>query len=198
MTDGKGETVYFSDTLIIFTSNLGMYREERDPFGNVTKKPTVFYGDDGCNEKDPDVAAKKYDEYAGRIMNSINEFFTTKIERPELKNRIGENFIVFDYISYASAAKIAEKQVNAIIDNLRRQKNIRLTLSSEAGKRFMDEIVKLENISQGGRGVGNIVENMILRPLAVHMAEKKMWNGGSINIKNFACSKGNWSLVCDG
>lgn len=32
MTDGRGETVYFSECIIIFTSNLGIY--DQDELGN--------------------------------------------------------------------------------------------------------------------------------------------------------------------
>ena len=30
MTDGRGETVYFSETIIIFTSNVGIYQLDQD------------------------------------------------------------------------------------------------------------------------------------------------------------------------
>lgn len=197
MTDGKGETVYFSDSLIIFTSNLGMFKEEKNQFGFVERKQTVRYGDDGCNEKDEEEATKKYNDYSSRILNSINEFFTTRIERPEIKNRIGENFIVFNYISFRSAGQIAEKQFNVIKTNLRIQKNISLDMTENARRVFAQEIRKEEHISQGGRGVGNVVENMIIRPLSDYLVENRIWENASITINNFVNTKGIWRLECD-
>ena len=194
MTDGKGETVYFSDTLIIFTSNLGMFKEEKDQFGFTIRKPTVNYGEDGCNEKEDKIAEEQYNEYSKKIMDSINNFFTLKIERPEIKNRIGENFIVFDYISYRAAFDIAKKQIKAIQKNLLSTKNITLEISKEAMKDIIKELQKNEHISQGGRGVGNVIENMIIRPLSDYLVENSIFYNSEINIKNINKVNGNFVL----
>ncbi len=45
MTDGRGETVYFSETIIIFTSNVGIYQLDQEtgrPLLNIaTGKPLL-------------------------------------------------------------------------------------------------------------------------------------------------------------
>ena len=197
MTDGKGETVYFSDALIVFTSNLGMYREERDEHGFVKKVPTVSYGDDGCNEANDAKQLELYNDYSSKILEEITKFFTLKIERPEIKNRIGENFIIFDYISYKAASEIAEKQIKTIIDNLKRTKEIELSLSNQAYESIYSELKKDEHISQGGRGVGNVIENMLIRPLSDYLVEHQLFGECSLVIKDIKRNKGNFEVICD-
>lgn len=197
MTDGKGETVYFSDTLIIFTSNLGMFKEEKDAMGFTIRKPTVNYGDDGCNEKDEEKANEMYNDYSRKIMDAINNFFTLKIERPEIKNRIGENFIVFDYISYRASVEIVKKQVSTIIKNLKNSKNINLDISKDAYIDIFNELKKNEHISQGGRGVGNVVESMLIRPLSNYLVENEIFEDSTINLKKIIKDKNNFVIVCD-
>ena len=88
LTDGKGETVHFSDTLIIFTSNIGT---------------TNFkYGDD-----------INYEEYCNKYKEEIKTFFTTK-SKPEIMNRIGENFLFYKFISREAGREIADKQLTNI------------------------------------------------------------------------------------
>ncbi len=42
LTDGRGDTVYFSDCVIIFTSNLGFYRDIPLPDGRTARVPNVL------------------------------------------------------------------------------------------------------------------------------------------------------------
>jgi ATP-dependent Clp protease ATP-binding subunit ClpA len=41
LTDGMGETVYFSQSFIIFTSNIGSTRMDRDPAGREKVVPVL-------------------------------------------------------------------------------------------------------------------------------------------------------------
>lgn len=197
MTDGKGETVYFSDCLIIFTSNLGMFKDKKDAFGQITREATVHYGDDGCNESDPALAAEKYSKYSKDILDAINEFFTTKIERPEIKNRIGENFVVFNFISHKAAFEIAKKQIKAICDNVKKSKNIILTLEKSAFGDIVNELGKEKHLIQGGRGVGNVVEAMLIRPLSSYLVDNGIFENKALTIKNIVSDKNNFVLVCE-
>ena len=195
MTDGKGETVYFSDSLIIFTSNLGMIQETEGKDGK-TIKYKVPYGCDGCNEENEEIAEAKYEEYTKLVLGGIDKFFVENIQRPELKNRIGENFIVFDFISYEASKKIAQKQLDTIIRNIKEQKNIVLKFTTGALEQLHKEISKEEHISQGGRGVGNVIENMVLRPLSNYLVENLIWGDDTIEVAGFRAVKGNWKLFC--
>ena len=81
MTDGQGNTVYFSECIIIFTSNLGIFT--RNALG----------------EREPNVTIDmKYGEVQKRVRQAIEDYFKLELGRPEILNRIGENIVVFDYI----------------------------------------------------------------------------------------------------
>ena len=72
MTDGQGNTVYFSETIIIFTSNLGMY--VKDALGERHQNVTMDM---------------PYEEVESRLRAAISDYFKLELGRPEILNRIG-------------------------------------------------------------------------------------------------------------
>ena len=114
MTDGQGKTVYFSETIIIFTSNLGIY--VKDAFGH--RQPNVTMD-------------MEYNEVRTRVRSAIEDYFKLELGRPEILNRIGENIVVFDYIRKEAADLILKAQVDKIIRNLREQKNIQIRIGNQ-------------------------------------------------------------------
>ena len=73
LTDGSGDTVYFTDTIIVFTSNQGVLDA-----GHIDTST-----DEGVNQ------------YQNLIRQSVEDFFTNRLNRPELLGRIGDNIIAF-------------------------------------------------------------------------------------------------------
>ena len=178
MTDGRGETVYFSECIIIFTSNLGIY--EQDEFGN--RVPNV----------NPQMT---YEEISERIITSIENYFKLQLGRPEILNRIGENFVVFDYIREDVARLILDGQLNKIIRNLKKQKDMTLTIADEA----KDYLVKAAfgNLDNGGRGIGNIVEKNFINPLSRYLFDNKVQNGSTIVVNKIVEENSIIRLECE-
>ena len=88
LTDGKGETVYFSETIIIFTSNIGAADVNAD--------------------LDPKEVKKLFVE-------KVQDHFITKLGRPELLNRIGDNIVTFNFIDNPEVfTKIAKLKFETI------------------------------------------------------------------------------------
>lgn len=156
LTDGKGETVYFSETLIIFTSNLGVYR--KDEFGQRTLNIDI--------EKD------SYEEMSEKIMTEIRQFFSKKLNRPEILNRFGENFVVFDFIRPPVDREILKKNLEIIQTNLLNQKNCRFEFDDAFVDQFLLHHVK-DNLINGGRGIINRIEEHIKNGIANFMFEQK-------------------------
>src|SRR5262249_49937023 len=98
LTSGRGDRVYFSEALIVFTSNLGIYRVEPDG----TRVANV-----SANDAFPDVQAK--------IRAEIERYFKTVLNRPEILNRIGDNIVVFDFIRPTIADQIFSGMVDAVL-----------------------------------------------------------------------------------
>ena len=163
MTDGKGETVYFSDTIIIFTSNLGM--TSRDKNGELV----INYGDDEVN----------YQAYREKVLKVIKS--DSKL-RPEFMNRIGDNFIVFRYIYESIGKEIAIKQISKIIQNLKNDKLIHVELSDRAREKLFALVYK--NLENGGRGVGSVIEKHFINPLARLIAINRFKENTDVLIKD--------------
>jgi len=183
MTDGKGETVYFSECIIIFTSNLGYTREVTLPDGQVLRMPNVLpfcwfckscnnyiFQEDKpsrcpkCGHEDFESRPTPYNIVRERILKAIEEHFKYELGRPELYNRIGNNFVVFDYIREDVVPSIVEKHLKETAEELRARMGIDLELCEEA-KGFLFEASK-ENLDMGGRGVRNLLEAAFINPLS--------------------------------
>ena len=164
MTDGKGETVYFSETIIIFTSNLGVYNT--DETGRKTQ--SIFLD-------------MTYEEMRERLIKSIKDYFKLQLGRPEILNRIGDNFVVFDFIREDTAKEIANAQINKIFAKIFEQKGIQVVLSDEA----RDYIYKKSfgNLENGGRGIGNVIEKNLINPLSRVIFDENI-EGGTLTVNS--------------
>lgn len=178
MTDGRGETVYFSECIIIFTSNLGIY--DQDELGNrvLNVNPQM-----------------EYEELSQKIIASIDNYFKLQLGRPEILNRIGENFVVFDFIREDVARMILDSQLNKIVGNLQKQKNIKMSI----GEKAKDYLIKAAfgNLENGGRGIGNIVEKDFINPLSRYLFDNKIQSGSTLNVNEIVIDNSIISLECD-
>ncbi len=166
MTDGQGKTVYFSETIIIFTSNLGIY--VKDQLGN--RHPNVTMDMD-------------YKEVSTRVRSAIEDYFKLELGRPEILNRIGENIVVFDYIRKEAAEQILKSQVNKVINNLREKKNIRIRIEDFAYNSLQEAATF--DLSNGGRGIGNQVESLLINPLSRWLFDNEITEGADLVIEGF-------------
>ena len=178
MTDGQGETVYFSESLIIFTSNLGIYTKDA--------------GDHRVANVTPDMP---YHEMKEKILSAIQDYFKLELGRPEILNRMGNNIVVFDYIREDVAILILQQQLEKITKAMKEQKSISLTLSSDA-EQFLTEKA-LGNLENGGRGIGNIVESMFINPLSRYMFDHDIRENGSLHILSISQENDIVTLECE-
>lgn len=160
MTDSKGETAYFTETIIIFTSNKGIYSTRPDG----TKVPLVDQHDD-------------YAAIEQRVRAAVQEYFISELGRPEILNRIGNNLVVFDFIRPESVPAILQKQVHNILTGLKETHGITLKLETDAPAWNRLVELSVENLSFGGRGIGNVVEKYLLNPLARAISDES-WQAG--------------------
>lgn len=164
LTDGKGETVYFSQSLIIFTSNLGIFKE--DEYGVRTQH--VEFGE-------------PYESIEKKVKAEIKAFFGSKLGRPEIFNRFGDNFVVFDFIRPDVASKIVKKNLNVIKDNLNKLRNISFEFDDAFVNSFLDSCAS-DNLEMGGRGIVNRIETHIKNGLTNFMFRTKKRENCSIHV----------------
>lgn len=177
MTDGQGNTVYFSESIIIFTSNLGIYtlNENGQRVANVTSD-------------------MPYQEMSVRVREAIEDYFKLQLGRPEILNRIGENIVVFDYIRPEVAKLILNSQVNKIVKNMSAEKHITLTISDLATENLTNQA--LNNLQNGGRGIGNVVENFLINPLSRYLFDNAIFDNADITIEDIDITTAPPSLKC--
>lgn len=149
LTDSHGETVYFGETIIIFTSNYGL--SDRDPFTNK-----------GVNV----ITAQTYDTYE-KLKNAVEDNIRNpekSIFRPEFINRIGENFVVFDFIDEGVAEEILRGKLASLARRVRDENGIDLYMTWDYYRALMGFVKS--NLGMGGRGVVNMLEARFLNPLS--------------------------------
>ncbi|MDR2612474.1 MAG: AAA family ATPase [Deltaproteobacteria bacterium] len=150
LTSGRGETVYFSESILVFTSNLGA--------------SDVAEGAD-------------YEEMRRTFEDSIGRFFKDVLARPEILNRIGGNIVVFDRIRPDGAALIFDRMLGRTLSKLRRERGIALELAPEAEGRLREMCCRA--LAMGGRGIGNAVETFFINPLTRALFEARAREGSA-------------------
>jgi DNA polymerase III delta prime subunit len=160
MTDGRGQTVYFSESIIIFTSNAGIYQVDAST-GRPKMNPV-----DGTPMLNVDpVRDTEYTSVRAKIVEGVEAYFKHYLGRPELLNRIGQNIVVFDFIRPTVMRMILERKV---LSSIRTQVRERWKLNIEFDDALVDQLLLIHgnDIASGGRGLGNLAETAVLNPLA--------------------------------
>lgn len=166
ITDSAGETMYFSEALIIFTSNLGVVGQEAE---TGKRYQTI------TPEMD-------YNTIQKELLATIKDYFKYTIQRPELLNRIGDNFIVFNFIREKAVAEILNLKLNAIVDNLEHEKGINLDVKPPFREYLLNKAQG--DLSNGGRGISNMVETCLVNPLAKVLVKEDWEAGDSVIIED--------------
>ena len=146
LTSGRGDRVYFSEALIIFTSNLGIYSTDAE--GGRTANVT------------PD---QPYEEVRSRVRSEIANHFKLVLNRPEILNRFGENIIVFDFIRPQVAEEIFASMARSVLEDAAASGH-QVTLSGEAWQSLRH--LCTADLTNGGRGIRNMIEAHLVNPLA--------------------------------
>lgn len=159
LTDSKGRTVNFKNTVIVMTSNIGaQYIEKMEKIGFTMNTETT--------EKD------NYDDVKNKVMNSLKDYF-----RPEFLNRV-DDIILFDILSKESIESIVKIQVDSVVERLR-SKDINLAVSSDVMSYLAKEGY---NPHYGARPLKRLIQNKILTPIASLMISQGITKGGTINV----------------
>ena len=160
LTDSKGETVYFSESVIIFTSNLGA--------SEVSSS--------GSNE-----------EVADEFIKIVKNYFDNEIKRPEILGRIGySNIVPFNFIKDKEFnVKIARSKLRPVQKAI--LEKYRIDLEFEDELKFINYILGGADSSKGGRDILNAINDKLLDELAMFMFENKQdlssFKGAKILVK---------------
>ncbi|MCX5757485.1 MAG: AAA family ATPase [Candidatus Hydrogenedentes bacterium] len=158
LTDGKGETIYFSECIIIFTSNLGAIARG-DAAGGVGSKLLVT----------PDMP---YARMRDIVLEAIRDHFNFVLGRPEILNRFGDNFVVFDFIKPPLDEQIVDLLIGKLVKAAREGKKMELVVE----RKVRDALVTLarEHLQHGGRGIRNAIDYALVNPLSRVLFDKNV------------------------
>ena len=153
ITDSHGDTVFFQDCFIIFTSNLGIVVPSKTRPNEWVKN--IEYDDN-----------LPYEKLEASIVSAIREYYRENIARPELLSRLGDNIFVFDFIRRKYVNKILQGMVDRILEGIQERVGVKVSLQESAFLTLLDLCQKDLEKEEGGRGIGNTVERCLLNPLA--------------------------------
>jgi energy-coupling factor transporter ATP-binding protein EcfA2 len=147
LTDGRGETAYFSEAILVFTTNLGIFVD--DEHGRRVQS---------VSQDDP------HEVVEARVRGAIQDYFKYKLSRPEILNRIGDNIIVFGFITPEIGAQIFDGMLRNVVNRVRDEHKVALAVDPGVQERLRELCTK--DLSNGGRGIGNQLESLFVNPLA--------------------------------
>ncbi len=155
LTDSKGRTVNFKNTVIILTSNIGSEY--------IDKMQSIGFGSHKSDKVD-------YADAKERVMASLKDFF-----RPEFLNRLDE-IVVFDILSLEVIQSIVGLQIDIIKKRLA-DKEIILDVTQEVLTHLAE---KGYDPHYGARPLKRLIQNKILTPVASFMISQNMLKGGRV------------------
>lgn len=178
LTDGRGDTVHFSETVIIFTSNLGIYRE------NETGQRVLNVS-----------AESPYAEVEKRVRGAIEDYFRFNLQRPELLNRIGDNIVVFDFIRTPVAEQIFDRALGSVIARVKETNGLEISLAPTTRKKLFE--LCTHDLMNGGRGIGNRLETCFINPLARALFDLNAPAGSKVSVKDLTLTEtGHVTVSC--
>jgi len=168
LTDGSGLTVNFSETIIVFTSNLGIVEQTRDAMGNFVTRERVRYSDRFPKRE----GSLDFGDLEDGVRAAVRDYFVTGIRRPELLNRIGQgNIIVFDFIDPNTASRILDRAVSNVLTVVEQKHGTRIQLAPSADQQLRQLAMTDRTLAMGGRGLNSAVEEFLVNPLSRRLAQ---------------------------
>jgi len=160
LTDSKGRTVNFKNTIIIMTSNLG---------NEIIKQYSI-----GFNDSTDEMSANKIhnDEMRQKIDKILREYF-----KLEFLNRIDET-VLFKSLSPEALINIVDLELQKVETRLL-NRNITVKIGQKVKKMLA---AKGYDLTFGARPLKRIIQNMILDELALNIMEGKINDGDKVTI----------------
>ncbi len=159
LTDGKGQTAYFNQTAIIFTSNIGA--------SDLTDAQTGTMLREGIMRKVSldNVQEFPYELVEKHFRSEVQWYFTSRIGRAELLNRLGDNIVVFDLLRPEHVAGIGGKFLRGLQASARERYVVSLTFREDVLETLVTKMKEGDNLLFGGRRVKTLLESLVEKPL---------------------------------
>ena len=142
LTDGRGETANFSQSLIIFTSNTGAS------------------GLADLLAAAPPGAPVRYEEIQRHFKKEVKEAFDN-IRRPEIYGRLEPGVVVFDMLRAQHVAGITTRLIDLLAESVHERHGVSLVVDRDAVLAWVEERMKdPKKLAFGGRQIRNEMEHV--------------------------------------
>ena len=156
LTDAKGRTASFKNTILIMTSNVGSQ--------HIAKMGSLGFLDDEEEEK---VSLKE------KVMEQLREEF-----KPEFLNRIDE-IIIFDYLKKPEIRRIVDLELEKVAIRLRK-KHIEISVVEKV-KEFLAERGFDPNL--GARPLKRVIQRKVLDPFSLRIVAGEIKEGDRVLVE---------------
>jgi ATP-dependent Clp protease ATP-binding subunit ClpC len=160
LTDGKGKTVNFKNTIIIMTSNAGA--------STIKKQQSLGFSVSGDDEKE-----NQYEKMKENIMEELKHTF-----RPEFLNRI-DDIIVFHELQEKDLQQIVRLMLKSVADRLKDQE-INISFSEDAEKLLAKEGY---DIAYGARPLRRAITKKVEDRLSEEMLKGNVKKGSNVLVE---------------
>lgn len=157
LTDAKGRTVNFKNTIIVLTSNIGA--------NHIDRMSTLGFVADHSE-------GAAYELAKGKVQDALKEYF-----RPEFLNRLDE-IIIFNILTPEVIRDIARAQVE-IVEKRLAEKHITLRVTDAVLEKLAKDGY---DPHFGARPMKRLIQNKILTPVASMLITNGVMAGGSVTV----------------
>jgi len=158
LTDNKGRTVDFKNTVIIMTSNVG---------GSLIRQSTLGFAPDTDGDGQP-----THEALEKRLLDELRKSF-----RPEFLNRIDE-IIVFDPLDREQLERIVDLLLVHVRDLVEGQ-GMHLQVTEAAKARILDEGY---DAAYGARPLRRAIQRLVENPLSSELLRGRFHEGDTIEV----------------
>jgi len=159
LTDGKGQTAYFNQTAIIFTSNIGA-SDFTDPQTGAIIRRGIMNQVKAGNASD-----FSWEQVENHFRTEVDWHFTTRIGRAELLNRLGDNIVVFDLLRPEFIELIGDKFLKQLSECAIEKYRLTLKFLPSTLNVLRQKMERGDNLLFGGRRIKSLLESLVERPL---------------------------------
>jgi len=184
LTDSRGQTVFFTETIIVLTSNVGCRATDNSSSRRLIAERDEW---DAVRNDHSLPEADKRAQIRNHFLRAVQRFFVNEISRPELLNRIGSNIIPFSSIGSEDVQReiIGShlKRMATVFADQRRASGDKLTVADSVPD-FLIKHYSGQMEEFGGRGITNTIEEEVIRQLsrAVLIAERQQMTNVNFHV----------------
>lgn len=168
LTSGKGETVSFTDSIIVITSNAGVNAVEENKSNKENERakmgmerPNEIVSMQTVVDMENDNLSEKviYDKVSNFLKYYVKYYFVCTLGRPELYGRIEDSIVYYNYMGKDAVRLICKAKIKSFMKAASDKYAVKFDMSLiDDGNQVLEALVKHcqdTNVrSMGARGIG--------------------------------------------